>query len=189
MIVALSGSIGSGKDYLATNVFLPELEKKYGKVLMVAFGDFLKLEHGTQNRISYDKLYINKDTKTRMSLQSTGDYYREKYGTDYYVRALDLFIQINQARNNTKCFLITDVRYPSEYNYIQKKKGLIYKIVAPDRTLHKLTKETNSDKEKMHEIINHSSETALKEYEFDGIINNDQWDDSINKIKEILNKK
>lgn len=186
MIVGLSGNIGSGKDYLASNNFLPELEKKYGKVLMLAFGDFLKLEYGTQNNISYDKLYINKDTKTRQGLQSTGDYYRKKYGKDYYVRAVDLYMQINRERNNTKCFLITDVRYPVEYNYIREKKGIIYKIIAPERTLHKLEKETNGDREKIKEIINHSSETALDSYTFDGIIKNDFWDIAEDDIRKLL---
>ncbi len=189
MIIGLSGNIGSGKDYLASNVFLPELEKKYGKVLMLAFGDFLKLQYGTENNVSYDKLYINKDTKTRQSLQAIGDFYRKKYGKDFYVRALNLQIETSKARNNINCFLITDVRYPLEFNYIKQQKGFIYKIIAPERTLHKVEKETNGNKQKIKEIMNHSSENALNNFKFDNIIRNDYWDDSLNMIKLLFNEK
>jgi len=169
MLLGLSGKIGSGKDYIASNFFLKKNDKK---VLLVAFADFLKLEYGIQNKVSYDKLYVNKDSKSRIGLQTSSEYYKQKYGDNYYIDALDLFIKIHQNKNNIDFFVITDVRYPNEYNYIKKMGGKIYRINAPDRTLIKIKKETNNNKEKMQKIMSHSSEICLDNYSFDATIDN-----------------
>ena len=168
MILGLSGKIGSGKDYLASHRF----SKEHKNVLILAFADFLKIEYGVQNNVSYERLFVNKDAKSRIGLQETSGYYKKKYGNDYYINALDLFIKIHKQRNNINCFIITDVRFPNEYNYIKKMGGKVYRIEAKDRTLIKLRKETNNDQEKINKIMNHESETMLDDYKFDKIIDN-----------------
>ena len=92
MILGLSGKIGSGKDYLASHRF----SKEHKNVLILAFADFLKIEYGIQNNVSYERLFVNKDAKSRIGLQETSGYYKEKYGNDYYINALDLFIKIHK---------------------------------------------------------------------------------------------
>ncbi len=67
--------------------------------------------------------------------------------------------------------MITDVRFPNEYESIKKRRGILIRI-----------ERENSYK------INHESECALDKYTFDYVIeNNGTLEELIEKVKNIIN--
>jgi hypothetical protein len=80
MIIGFSGKIGSGKDYVSKNIFLPILKNNIKNInyLFLAFADPLKQECSLRYGCEYNKLYKDKDLFTRKSLQDVGTEFREK---------------------------------------------------------------------------------------------------------------
>jgi hypothetical protein len=79
-------------------------------------------------------------------------------------------------------FLVTDVRFKNEAEYIKRMGGKIIRIEAPERNKNLIIRQ------KLDPLtINHISETDLdKYYGFDLILDND-YNSSIMKNQEILN--
>lgn len=76
-------------------------------------------------------------------------------------------------------WIITDLRFPNEAKAIKSKDGITIRINRPNMF--------NAAIKSL--AIEHESETALDDYEFDYVIeNNGTIDDLIEKVKEILIK-
>lgn len=164
-VLGFSGKIGSGKDYVSKHIFAPMLPKQV-KILFLAFGDALKLDCALKHSISYEKLYVQKDSKTRKLLQEHGDELRNRSGSGVFVNYMELLIRLHHDRNNITCFILTDVRYPKEFELIKKFKGYVFRMVAPQRTLDKMKAEGSL------QFAKHKSETALDQAKFDAHIYN-----------------
>jgi len=178
MIIGFSGKIGSGKDYVSKNIFLNLLKERISGLnpLFLSFADPLKQECALKHGCSYEKLYQNKDNKTRELLQTLGSEFRDKYGKEVYVNAMKLNIDLHSERSNINLFIIPDVRYPVEMKFIQDIGGKVYRVTAPKRTFHKLKKECNGIKDDILKRSTHVSETALDNESFNGYISNDYND-------------
>lgn len=86
-------------------------------------------------------------------------------------------------------FIISDVRFENEIEWIKSLGGIIIKIEAPERYKKRLINETNGDEEKMKEIMNHYSEInidIIKNYDI--LIHNDFNNNINNELKEKLIK-
>lgn len=179
LIFGFSGKLGSGKDYLAKNIFLPLLYAKLSekKTLFLSFADRLKEECSARENLSYDDLYVKKTDVTRKKLQSVADDMRSKHGEDYFVKCMRFQIQLHKKRNQVECIIITDVRFPEEVMMIKELGGKVYRIESPIRTKKRLEEESKGDEAIMKQISSHRSETLLDGWkEFDGVIKNDVTD-------------
>jgi dephospho-CoA kinase len=196
LIIGFSGHIGSGKNYIAEHIFLPrlcellKLNNLTNHLIMVpyffSFGDHMKVEclcRNSYKKVSqiegYHNYFVEKNQSTRESLQKYGtENGRNVHHTNIWVRAVDTWINIQLDRikslnNYLPVFIISDVRFLNETDYIKTHNGIIIRVDAPDRSLFQLGRETNNNIDIMNKISTHISETELDGYEFDYNINND----------------
>jgi hypothetical protein len=158
MIIGLSGYAQSGKDTCADYI-----SSEYGFV-KVAFGGVLREALWALNpwvgvAIRYQDAvhaYGYNEAKEifpeiRRLLQYMGtDVGREILGPDVWVNALMSHLTPGYD------YVISDVRFPNEYDAIKKNGGVIFRINREDTA----------------PINEHSSEIALDEHEFDGYLHN-----------------
>jgi hypothetical protein len=200
MIIGLSGHIGSGKNYVAENVFLPILfdmykdNKKTKDIHLIpyffSFGDHMKVE--CLCRIPYEQLscddgynnyFVNKDQVTREKLQKYGtENGRNIYHPDMWVRAVEIWIDIQTNRlkklsdlsgvQHIPVFIISDVRFINEANFIKKNNGLLIRVDAENRSNVRVLQEANGNQELFNNIKHHISETELDNYDFQYRIDN-----------------
>jgi dephospho-CoA kinase len=161
-IIGITGKKGSGKDtignYLVDNHGFKRL----------AFADTLKDVCKLVFGLDHDQLYRPelKEVKDsywehspREILQTVGtDLFRdtlseklENMDQNIWIRSLEKKIMKNIDEGNTK-FVITDVRFKNEYEFIKKYNGIVWSIT---RNIDN----NNND--------NHKSENELKEYELE----------------------
>ena len=172
-IIGLLGHQGVGKNYISEKILPTILSKK--NYVVLAFAD-------------HNKVFGEKDFETRRLLQLCGtEEGRNKYGFDIWVKTMHNWIKVLSSRGVER-FIISDVRFENEIEWIKSLVGIIIKIEAPERYKQRLINETNGDKEKMKEIMNHYSEInidIIKNYDI--LIHND-FNNINNELKEQLIK-
>lgn len=169
MIIGLSGKIGSGKSTVS------EVFKQNGFEL----DSFAKsLKDVTNSIFGFDREKLEGFTSEDRIWRETPDKkYSELLGNDFApFSPRDALILIGTTigrniihpniwiqtvfnryeQNKNKNLLITDVRFPNEYEEIKKRGGFVIRINRPN-IIYK----------------NHISECALDDYEFDYVIEND----------------
>lgn len=154
LIIGLVGERRSGKDTVCEI-----LQKISGeKFERAAFADELKRQVAKIFGISIDKLNAIKALPpVRHLLQWYGtDYVRYLEGENYWVDQLQLLLH----QSNASCWIITDVRFQNEANWVKK---------FPHHVLFRVVRETVA-KEALAD--SHASETELKSIDTDFIINN-----------------
>lgn len=193
IIIGVSGKLGSGKDFITTNVILPILEKHKQRYLQLNFADQIKINVMTKNGIEYNDVYLCKTEKSRRLLQTEGTEVGRTADKDIWVNYLDNWIKVFNARSiNT--FVVSDVRFRNEFDYIKNSGGIMIKIVAPKRNHSRLLQESNGDQETYDKISTHRSECdldLLSNDMFQSVIYNDTEDpfDVVqlqNKFEELL---
>lgn len=168
VIIGFSGKMGSGKNYICENYFIPLFNKYFPneQILIMAFADQLKVNVMHHYNLSYNDVFNIKSSGTRKLLQIEGtENGRNIFGKDVWIEYINAWIEIYKQRG-IKHFFITDVRFQNELNWIINKNGLIIRINADDR---------NQDYLKNKNINNdsiHISETELDNYNFKYYINN-----------------
>lgn len=192
IVIGFSGKIGSGKDYIAKEIFLAKLKERGAifnvKSLFLSFADPLKQECSLRYNHSYEQLYHNKDNDTRKHLQDVGNEFRDRFGENVYVNVMKMSITLHSERSNIKIFIIPDVRFPNEMKFIQSIGGKVYRITAKNRSHDKLQQECKGDVNEMELRSQHVSENSLDNHEFDGYIHNDYDDTTCEKECELLAK-
>jgi hypothetical protein len=157
MIIGLSGYARSGKDTVAQYL----VEENGFKRL--AFADTIKHFLLTVNPLIEDGHRLNEivqmygwevaksKIEVRRLLQETGVTARQMFGEDFWVE--QTFAEADPTSN----YVISDVRFPNEADYIKDLAGSVWRInrwgVAP--------------------INKHESEIAMDMYPFDIILDND----------------
>ncbi len=164
MIIAISGKIGSGKSTVG-DIFeregfvLDSFAKSVKDICCILFGyDRDTIEGSTLNsriwRESIDKKHTNllkRDFTPRDAMVLVGtEFGRNMVHPNIWVNTL-----FNRYDKNTN-LLITDLRFPNEYEEIKKRGGIVIRINRSNE---------NSS--------NHISECALDNHNFDYVINND----------------
>jgi hypothetical protein len=190
MIIAISGKIGSGKSTVG-DIFekqgfqLDSFAKSVKDICSILFGyDRNKIDGSTPAdrlwREKVDKNHTNlmeKDFTPRDAMVLVGtEFGRNMIHPNIWIETL-----FNRYDKNTD-LLITDLRFPNEYEEIKKRGGIVIRINRPN-----LTKLTNLNS--VNNDSNHISECALDNYNFDYVINNNTtlYDLEI-KVLNIINE-
>lgn len=187
-IIGLSGKIGSGKNFFGEKI-IPQCMPKNVVPIYLAYADQLKVEvyaRDNTNTINYHNLYVEKTKEVRQELQKYGTDIGRAGNKDIWIKAIDMWITVFLERWHHKdlipLFIITDVRFENEADYIHKKNGILIRINAPKRTHKRILQETGEDNEAYNKINTHKSETALDDYDkYTGIIDNDDCSESMLK--------
>lgn len=190
LIIGLSGKIGSGKDYITQEIIGNYLKERGIEYIHMAFSDAIKVHLMINESISYEKLFIKKTIETRKKLQNLGMEMRN-IDNKIWIKHLDSWIKIYGNRG-IKVILISDVRFDIEYKYIKEKGGIVFRIIAPNRTLKKIKEETNNNNKELNDIKTHISETELDDNNYyDEIIlnDNDDYENKYENIFKIINTK
>lgn len=177
MIIAISGKMGSGKDYITENIIIPSLKGK--RVSKIAFADQIKVNVATRNNIPLEKLVGgDRSAEHRRLLQIEGtEEGRMKYGEDIWVKTVENWIKLRKMRDNIDVFIITDCRFPNEVDWVKSQGGKVIRVNAPKRTARRMAEESKGDPAILSMISGHLSETALDDYPFDHVIDNDPGDE------------
>jgi hypothetical protein len=125
-----------------------------------------KVEIVSLNLATYEEVFVTKPPHVRKLLQQRGtEEGRNKYGENVWCQHTLTWMQLLHDTWSISKFVIPDVRFPNEVQFIRQHGGKVYRIIAPHRELsNSLTPEARA----------HSSETSLDNYhEFDGYISND----------------
>lgn len=174
LLIGFSGKMGTGKNYIAEKVLPCVLDKMMSNIqyYYLAFGDQMKVELGCRNKeLNYGLLFDKKTKEVRQMLQQYGtENGRNKYGEDVWIRSMGLWMDIfrNRTPNKNNVFIITDVRFKNEADWINKHNGILIRVDAPQRNMERINQEGSQD------IQNHASETDLDDYPFKYVINNDK---------------
>ncbi len=181
-VIGLLGHQGVGKNYIA-EVILPKLLSQKNTVVL-AFADHFKIDCITKHNAEFDKVYGEKDFETRKLLQKVGtEEGRNIYGYDIWVKTLNNWIKVLNSRGVQR-FIISDVRFQNEAEWIKSINGYIIKINAPQRYQKRLEIETNNNLDKINEIISHPSEVGIDKLTlYDLLVNNDYSDNIEEQIK------
>lgn len=174
LLIAVSGKLGSGKDYIAENFLLPLI---HGVVSKMAFADQIKINVASQNANVdlINCLQGNKSMELRRLLQIAGtEQGRDRYHPDIWIDTLENWIKLRVLRDGTPdVVLVTDCRFPNEADWIERNSGLLIRVNANSRNEIALRRESNGNEESYNAIKNHPSETSLDDYQFTYNINND----------------
>lgn len=218
-IFGFSGKIGVGKNYVGEQIFGKTLYDKGYNVHILAIADQTKYELGSRFNLikdnlidemdkTFNELFISKSADTRKKLQYYGtDYCRNggnweiKDGFTMYnepsIWIKGLYLQIKNILERSydrkkDIFIISDIRFINEANFIKNLGGKIIRINAPTRNYNKMLEEClkNYSEETdvnnfMENIKSHESETNLDNYKFDYTVNND-FNDVNKDIEDIL---
>ncbi len=192
MIIAISGKIGSGKSTVG-DIFekqgfqLDSFAKSVKDICSILFGyDRNKIEGSTPD----DRLWREKVDKNHTNLIGKNFTPRDamvlvgtQFGRNMIHQNIWIETLFNRYDKNTD-LLITDLRFPNEYEEIKKRGGIVIRINRPN-----LTKLTNLNSSNSSNSSNHISECALDNYNFDYVINNNTtlYDLEI-KVLNIINE-
>ena len=168
VIIGFTGKMGSGKNYIAEQILLPFLTSHGYQVLTLAFADQLKIDCMTKYGLNYNDVFKDKSPATRAILQQEGtENGRNTRGADIWIKYVASWVQIFSARG-IEHFLIPDVRFQNEAEWILQQGGILVKIDANDRHQHHCaTRGISSERQQ------HSSETDLDSFDhYDIIIDN-----------------
>lgn len=171
-IIGFSGKIGSGKNFLAEKVVFDKLHSMGKNVVVMAFGDYLKMMCYIKDNISYEKLFHNKDTTTRKILQNRGITERD-IDNNIFIKMIECQIRLSFDRN-IDVIIVSDMRFRIEFEFLREKGATLIRVNSPRRTRDKIQKECVGNEKEIEEISNHSSEVDLDNYkDFDYYLNND----------------
>lgn len=191
VIIAVSGKIGSGKDYTTENFLMPELAK-YGitNVSRMAFADHIKINVASRNpKFTIEQCLVSqKCPELRRELQLEGtERGRDVYGPEIWVQTLENWIRLRAEREqNLDAVLVTDCRFPNEAAWVERNGGLLLRVVAPIRNAVGLDVASKGDAAVRESIATHRSETALDDYNFTYVVQNEPGDDVESRINEIV---
>lgn len=175
-VVGISGKAGSGKDFIAQQYFLPRGYTRFSlawhfKVWLVGKGE-----------ATYEEVFHTKPSHIRKLLQEEGtERGRNVYGENVWCHTMGAWMTTLSQHSNITRFVIPDIRFENEVEYIKSIGGIVLRLDAPIRA---------SNNSLTPEARQHISETALDTYKnFDGVIYNDvDYTSGVeDHITEILN--
>ena len=180
-IIGLCGFAGSGKDWISQNILAPLGYKQYS--LAWPF----KADLISKGVLTYSECFDNpKPQKVRDLLQFVGtELGRVVYGEDIWLYQMEAWTKILYNYWGINKFVIADVRFFNERDFIQGMGGKVIFISAPGREKNSgLTEGQRSHPSEweMHEMV--SREKRM----FDAIIHNDEDDDPKTELTRLLSE-
>lgn len=177
ILLGLCGKMGCGKDYLANNMIIPYIENILRKkCIQMSFADQIKVNVMAKSGIDYRDVFEQKTIVTRMLLQKEGtENGRNVLGDKIWIKYMDSWIKVYKNRGFA-AFVIPDVRFQNEVEYIKSQNGIVVKVVAPERSMNRAVRESGGNSELLKQITSHQSECDLDDLDninFDAVIRND----------------
>lgn len=173
MLIGISGKARSGKDTFAdflVDIFYSQFNRKFKTM---AFADELKYLCKIQFGLSYEQLWGDSKEKidyryrkqdggfwtAREIMQAVCEFYRS-VDADYWVKALDQSIKNSMDKD----IIITDVRYPNEFNYVRENDGIlvrIYRVGGPyiNNAYHLSERALDNFSDNLFDIVIHNDKT------------------------------
>jgi hypothetical protein len=194
VIIGICGKMGSGKDYLASKVIIPFIEGTLKqKCIKLCLADQIKVNVVTKNNVSFDQVFVEKTQDTRRMLQLEGtDKGRNKLGQDIWIKYLHTWSRVFENRGIDHV-VTCDVRFKNEMNFIKSNGGVLIKVVAPERNMERLYKESGGDQVVHNILASHISECDLDDVsndEYDIVVSNDKVDTcDVDLLHDVLMKK
>lgn len=172
-LIGLNGRAGTGKDFIASNCL-----SQYFKV---AFANHFKIDIVRKKIFTFDEVFNTKPKHVRDRLQKIGtEEGRDVYGEDIWIDTLEAWIHQINISNNINQFILADVRFENECEWVRKNNGIV------------ITIESDRDREGLDEgQLKHISEKKLSEEFYDYVVINNKDTDlaslkyQINKILEL----
>ena len=182
-IIGLLGNRGVGKDYISKKIY----NKSNEPTLIVAFADHFKIDAIVDLNIKYEKVFHKKNLETRKKLQELGTKYgRELKNPNIWIDKLENWIRIYNERGIKK-FIVTDLRFQNEVDWIHKFGGIVIKVIAPNRNMERIIEEEFNECNDLFSR-NHISETEIdKVKNYNYIIRNDYNNNLDLELKNIFN--
>lgn len=179
LVIAVSGKMGSGKDYIVSKYIIPYIQGVLNKrCLHVCFADQLKVLAIVRGSVSYTDVFVKKTHESRALLQVEGTQNARSKDPDIWIRYLDTWAEIYRSRN-IDVFVISDLRFKNEFDWVRSKCGVVIRVKAPERNKERLMQESNGDINVSVNLKSHVSELGLddlSEEQYDIVINNDFTD-------------
>jgi dephospho-CoA kinase len=200
MILAISGRIGSGKDTVGNIIQMLavsndptvnwEIKKYAGKLKEIACiltgctleqlenQEFKKLQIGSDWGMTYRELLQKLGTEAMRNGLHENVWVNALYA-DYKGKISENHKFIDDGKTyplelEYPNWIITDMRFPNEFDAVKSRNGITIRVNRTNRW--------NKPQD-----IEHASETALDNHEFDYVIdNNGSMSDLITKVREIL---
>lgn len=123
-VLGMSGKARSGKNFLTKHIIRPMGFSPW------ALATPLKIEAIVKYGAPVDEVLGGKDKspEVRALLQRLGtEEGRDKYGEDIWLKHAELFMSM-QVESGQERFVITDVRFPNEVEWVQSLGGKVYRI-------------------------------------------------------------
>lgn len=143
MIIGISGKSGAGKDTSA--IFIKQIiESKSNKeVIKLSFAKPLKKFISNYFGYTYDEIEVLKNSNEylkdisfkgepvtmRQLLQLTAEEFKNLYGKDFWLNRLKPLIDFN---NTNKIYIITDVRFENEYDFLKDNGGIMLYVIRDE---------------------------------------------------------
>ena len=182
IIIGLAGKKQSGKNTVAD--MLSKLAAHEGwTVKQFAFAYPVKRELADACDVTVDYVEKHKDM-FRLGLQWWGtEFRRAMHGDKYWVKQLNFAMQQEGLGQFDKhVYIVTDVRFKNEADYIQKLGGLVVRVERPETLTWRDWLPWNIIKKSRD---NHASETDLDNHPFRAFIVNNG---TIEKLKENVSR-
>jgi hypothetical protein len=175
ILLAVSGKLGVGKDYVMEHLLLPRINSTT-RVARMAFADHIKINVASQTGTSVDHMLSgHKSVELRKKLQIEGtENGRNKYGENIWIDTLRNWIRLRELRDGLDIVIITDCRFQNEVDYVESEGGLVIRVQAEDRNEIALRRESGGNEDLYQSIKNHSSETSLDAHQFRWVLSNEQ---------------
>lgn len=201
IVIAFTGTLGSGKDFLA------DITRKHlfeGRIVQnVSFADLLKMnsmlsfeepygEDAERNLGSsecgldtveerYTEFFSTKPENVRKAIQNYGENLRLR-NPNIWIHGLYTQMLNQYHVNGVTVFLISDLRFPMEADFVREIGGTIIRVWAPVRSAG--VQARYSDKA----VNTHISETFVDKITADHIINNDatEYNDLVSQLDVIV---
>jgi len=157
-VIGISGKAGSGKDFLACEIFKPRGFMQIALAWPIKAIAYARRPTGT----TFEDIYDRKPPEIRKLLQHLGtEEGRDVYGESYWIDQTYALMRMIQRSTGNNQYVITDVRFPNEVEFIHNLGGLVIRVVGRQSSL--------ADGEQ------HRSEIELDDFKgFDSIIQNQE---------------
>jgi hypothetical protein len=131
----------------------------------ISFADHLKMTLIARDEMSWEDAYVIKPKWVRDRLQQFGtEEMRDTVDPNFWVKALEGWIQTIHSRHKVTKFIVSDVRFINEVEWIHENEGVVIRLDSNRENVEELTPEQTT----------HRSEVSLDNYNFHHrIINNE----------------
>ena len=145
LLIGMNGRAGTGKDFIAKNCL-----QDYFKI---ALADHFKVDVVRKGNFTFEEVFHTKPKHVRDRLQKIGtEEGRDVYGDLVWITALESWMRIISERNQISKYVITDVRFDNEAEWILSKGGIVIRIDS-NRSREGIDDETSK----------HSSESGISD--------------------------